>query len=203
MEGRESHRKGGIGMGARSEQPGRNVSRRELLNYAWLASLGFLLVDLGGMGYLFARPRFRKGEFGGQFELGRARDVFPPPGGDPIRKPKGRFWLCRTEEGLVVALYRVCTHLGCLYGWRSEEHKFICPCHGTQYQLDGTYIRGPAPRSADRFVIRLLDDQGNEVAATDEQGNPLELPDEDLLVVVDTGRLIRGKPRGVRYPVPT
>jgi hypothetical protein len=46
----------------------------------------------------------------------------------------------------------------------------------------------------------LLDDAGVEVAATDQQGNPLPLPGEDLLVVVDTGKRISGKPRGVEYP---
>lgn len=177
------------------------VTRREFLNYAWLSALGILLGELAGVGYFFASPRFRAGEFGGEFVLGRAGDVFPSPGGDPISVPKGKFWLVRTRENQVVALYRVCTHLGCLFNWRPEQYKFICPCHGSQFQLDGTYIRGPAPRSADRFVVRLLDEQGTVVAETDSLGNPMPLPDENLQVVVDTGQRILGKPQGVTYPV--
>jgi hypothetical protein len=50
-------------------------------------------------------------------------------------------------------------------------------------------------------VVRLLDAQGNEVASTDQNGNPLPLPGEELQVVVETSQLIRGKPRGVSYPV--
>ena len=49
------------------------------VNLAWLASLGFLVINLGGVTYLFALPRFRKGEFGGQIPLGRAGDAFPLP----------------------------------------------------------------------------------------------------------------------------
>jgi len=187
-------------MNASVVECGYPLKRREFLNLAWLASLGFFLVDLGGATYLFALPRFRQGEFGGSFALGRAGDVFPPPGGEPINKPKGKFWLTRTESG-VASLYKVCTHLGCLYNWAAEADRFACPCHGSQFQLDGTYIRGPAPRSTDRFVIRLLDDQGGEVASTDKNGNPLPLPSEDLQVIVETSQLIRGKPKGIKYPV--
>jgi len=50
-------------------------------------------------------------------------------------------------------------------------------------------------------VIRLLDDQGVEVAATDQEGNPLLLPSEDVHIVVETGQLIRGKPEGMVYQV--
>lgn len=182
-----------------SESP--PVTRREFLNVAWLASLGFLLVDFGGMTYLFSMPRFEAGEFGGSFPLGRAGDVLPPAGGDPKNYPKGKFWLSRTADNQIVAPYKVCAHLGCLYNWSPSAGMFMCPCHDSHYALDGTLLKGPATRSADRFIVRLLDDQGVEVAATDAQGNPLPLPDEDVQVVVETGRKILGKPMGVQYPV--
>lgn len=180
---------------------GARINRREFLNFAWLASLGFILVDLGGVTYLFAMPRFREGEFGGVFPLGRTDQVLPRSGDDPVKMSKGKFWLVHTQAGQVLALYQVCTHLGCLYNWNDQEGKFICPCHGSQFELDGTYILGPAPRSLDRFVVRLLDDEGNPVAITDEQGNPLPLPEKNSQMSVETGDLIRGKTKGIEYPV--
>jgi cytochrome b6-f complex iron-sulfur subunit len=188
-------------MGVTVAQNEISVNRREFLNLAWLASLGFLVVNLGGVTYLFALPRFNEGEFGGQFPVGRAGDAFPVPGDEPVNVPKGKFWLVRTQDNRVAAIYKVCTHLGCLYNWDNSMERYRCPCHGSQFQLDGTYIAGPAPRSLDPFVVRLLDAQGNEVASTDQNGNPLLLPGEDLRVVVETGQLIRGKPRGISYPV--
>jgi nitrite reductase/ring-hydroxylating ferredoxin subunit len=176
------------------------INRREFLNFAWMASLGFLLVDIGGVAYFFSLPRLRAGQFGAEFALGRAGDVLPEPGAAPRNFAKGKFWLARTEDNRLVAPYKICPHLGCLYNWNASADIFICPCHYSQYQRDGTLIRGPAPRSADRFVIRLLDENGVEVASTDASGNPLALADEDLQVVVDTGKLIRGQPKGVRYP---
>ncbi len=57
------------------DQPvARGITRREFLNYAWLASLGILLAEMGGVVYVFAMPRFRAGEFGGLFFMGIAAD---------------------------------------------------------------------------------------------------------------------------------
>jgi cytochrome b6-f complex iron-sulfur subunit len=39
----------------------------------------------------------------------------------------------------------VCTHLGCVVPWNTAEKKFICPCHGSQYNNQGKVVRGPAP----------------------------------------------------------
>ncbi|KAK9677964.1 hypothetical protein RND81_11G179000 [Saponaria officinalis] len=41
----------------------------------------------------------------------------------------------------------VCTHLGCVVPFNSAEKKFICPCHGSQYNNQGRVVRGPAPLS--------------------------------------------------------
>ncbi|KAG7022892.1 Cytochrome b6-f complex iron-sulfur subunit, chloroplastic [Cucurbita argyrosperma subsp. argyrosperma] len=41
----------------------------------------------------------------------------------------------------------VCTHLGCVVPWNAAENKFICPCHGSQYNDQGRVVRGPAPLS--------------------------------------------------------
>ena len=52
------------------------------------------------------------------------------------------------KEGIEkYALNAVCTHLGCVVPWNVAENKFMCPCHGSQYDTTGKVIRGPAPRS--------------------------------------------------------
>ena len=45
------------------------------------------------------------------------------------------------------ALNAVCTHLGCVVPWNTAENKFMCPCHGSQYDKNGKVVRGPAPLS--------------------------------------------------------
>ncbi|HJW91424.1 MAG TPA: Rieske 2Fe-2S domain-containing protein [Anaerolineales bacterium] len=171
----------------------KSVNRREFLNFAWLVSLGFLTASLGGMTYLFSLPRFKEGEFGSIVTIGGTGDL-PDAGSPPVNYPKVKLWLSNTEQG-VMALYKVCTHLGCLYNWNSQEGKFICPCHGSQFQPDGTYIRGPAPRNLDRFVIQLASPDGQILAETDpETGGPVTLPQgQDAIIKVDTGRRINGQ----------
>lgn len=50
-------------------------------------------------------------------------------------------------EGAIraIGLNAICTHLGCVVPWNSCENKFICPCHGSQYDPEGAVVRGPAP----------------------------------------------------------
>jgi len=171
------------------------VNRREFLNFAWLASLGFLTVSMAGVTFLFSLPRFEEGEFGGEIPMGKVSDL-PVPGSAPVNYPKVKVWLSNTDEG-VLALYKVCTHLGCLYNWRDLESKFVCPCHGSQFTAKGEYIQGPAPRSLDRFVVQALDPNTGEVIAESTDGTPMPVPDNpDALINVDTGQKINGQPHG-------
>ncbi|MCC7129613.1 MAG: Rieske 2Fe-2S domain-containing protein, partial [Anaerolineae bacterium] len=94
--------------------------------------------------------------------------------------------------------YKVCTHLGCLFNWKDQEVKFVCPCHGSQFQKNGDYIQGPAPRSLDRFVMQAIDPASGEVLAqTPADGGPMPLPaNPDAVIRVNTGSRITGKSHG-------
>ncbi len=182
---------------AEAEVKGTPLTRRELLSYVWMGSLGVFLAELGGIGILFSLPRFRAGEFGGVFTVGPT-DNLPATDAAPLAYNEGKFWLVNTDEG-VLAIYRVCTHLGCLYAWQDSQNRFICPCHGSQFQRAGKYIQGPAPRSLDAFNVIVQDASGNPVTNTREvataAGGPspyVPVPVEPgQVVVVDTGDLIR------------
>jgi len=53
-----------------------------------------------------------------------------------------------TDDGIKdFAADAVCTHLGCVVPWSAANNKFICPCHGSQYDFQGMVIHGPAPLS--------------------------------------------------------
>lgn len=38
----------------------------------------------------------------------------------------------------------ICPHAGCPLRYNSDKKKFICPCHNSQFNLEGNCIKGPA-----------------------------------------------------------
>ena len=54
-----------------------------------------------------------------------------------------------------VAISTRCAHLGCPVRWVPAAERFICPCHGGVYDLQGVRVGGPPPRPLDRFYTRL------------------------------------------------
>ncbi len=169
------------------------INRREFMSYAYAGALSLLTLESGLATYQFMYPRFREGEFGGKFLLGNP-DILPQIGIDPEGNTTGKFWLINTDEG-PRALYMVCTHLGCLYKWEPSANRFECPCHGSKFSREGHYIRGPAPRSLDQFIIEIVQ-EGNIVSVTEDAGDSIaspSLPAPDVEIVVDTGKRIQGK----------
>jgi cytochrome b6-f complex iron-sulfur subunit len=160
------------------------VNRREFLFYVWGASMAMLLGQSGGILIWFMLPRFRAGEFGGVFS-GTSKEI-PEKGTAPANFAAGKFWLSNTQTG-IVALYKVCVHLGCLYAWVPNNTRFECPCHGSKYELDGLYIEGPAPRSLDRFNMRVVTNGGQELLSN-EVGDPIPVEASEVAQwFVDTG----------------
>ncbi len=169
--------------------PPKGITRREFLNYVWGASMALFLAQFGGITFLFAMPRFREGEFGGKISV-PASD-YPQPNGTPVSNNAGKFWLVHVDKG-IAAIYKICTHLGCIYFWSEASKIFACPCHGSQFQLDGTWIAGPAPRNLDRFAFEILDEAGNVIAES-PNGDFIPLPPNAATVRVNTGKKILGE----------
>ena len=65
-----------------------------------------------------------------------------------------RVWIIRTEKGFY-ALWARRTHLGCTPNWFGDQQRFKCPCHGSNYTVEGDVIAGPAPRPLWRTKIDI------------------------------------------------
>ncbi len=184
------------------------VSRREFLFYIWGASIALFAAESAGLLIWFLIPKFREGEFGGAFTF--PIDILPDINAEPANFAEGRFWLVNLDttnaDGQermfqaqdendpikgVAAIYKVCTHLGCIYSWIPVNNRFECPCHGSKYRLDGRRIESPAPRTLDRFKIEALTDDKTTVLAeselVDDFYQPLPLPDGTAFLRIDTG----------------
>ena len=179
---------------AKAAQPAQAIevsgpSRREFLFYIWGASMALLLGEIGATSVWFLLPRFKAGEFGGTFNVDPAE--IPAAGEGPLSFPSGRFHVSHTADDGLVVLYAVCTHLGCLPPGVPLNNRFECPCHGSKYELDGTYIEGPAPRSLDRFKTTITFADGT-VAVSDALGDPIPLEGREIVsVAIDTGTRLK------------
>lgn len=63
-------------------------------------------------------------------------------------------WIFK-NEGRLVAMSNICTHLGCIPNWLPAERKFKCPCHGSGYYPNGINFEGPAPRPLERYKVSM------------------------------------------------
>lgn len=57
----------------------------------------------------------------------------------------------RTPSGSLRAFDTKCSHAGC--NVRFEGSRFICPCHGGIYDVDGKNVSGPPPRPLVELTI--------------------------------------------------
>jgi len=63
--------------------------------------------------------------------------------------------LIHTENGFS-ALSLTCTHLGCTV--EQIEDEFVCPCHGSHFDLDGELLHGPAAQPLTSLRIETTED---------------------------------------------
>ncbi len=50
-----------------------------------------------------------------------------------------------------------CTHLGCKIN-KTVNGRLVCPCHGSEYDLEGNVIKGPAYKSLEKVEFKLSSD---------------------------------------------
>jgi cytochrome b6-f complex iron-sulfur subunit len=79
-------------------------------------------------------------------------------------KPEGlkdKILVIHSRDGSLHAVSSICTHMGCDVLYHKDLGHIRCPCHGSQYGLDGHNIKGPAKRPLKQYSVR--DDQGRVV----------------------------------------
>jgi menaquinol-cytochrome c reductase iron-sulfur subunit len=74
-------------------------------------------------------------------------------------KEKGSVWVVKSDAGNVTVFAPGCTHLGCAFHYEEKKNQFLCPCHDSYFALDGKVLTGPAPRSLDKHLSRVVNDK--------------------------------------------
>lgn len=73
-------------------------------------------------------------------------DDLKPGDGAVVRRGLAKIAAYRNRDGKLVERSATCTHVGCIVHWNPLETCWDCPCHGSQFQPDGSVINGPAIR---------------------------------------------------------
>jgi Rieske Fe-S protein len=66
--------------------------------------------------------------------------------------------LIRTSETQFSAVNLICTHKGCTVELSGD--KFICPCHGSEYAINGNVTQGPAKKNLKSYETVYDPDKG-------------------------------------------
>jgi cytochrome b6-f complex iron-sulfur subunit len=144
-----------------------SVTRRRL--FAWTGWGSFVAfwggITLATLRFFFPRVLY---EPSAEFAAGKPEDYQVGDVDERFKKSQ-RVWMIRTPEGMY-ALIAICTHLGCTPNWFASEARFKCPCHGSNFLLDGTNVAGPAPVPLFRATI-ALDVVGNLIVDKSQQEN--------------------------------
>jgi Rieske Fe-S protein len=76
-------------------------------------------------------------------------------GGAFVAHPRSHrpVYVARSRSGELVALHAQCTHQGCQPEPVAE--RLVCPCHGSEFALDGSVLEGPAERPLTRFPVMV------------------------------------------------
>jgi cytochrome b6-f complex iron-sulfur subunit len=64
--------------------------------------------------------------------------------------------LIDTQDGQLVALSAVCTHLTCTVRYEGDSGTIFCPCHNGRFDLAGNVISGPPPRPLETYSVEVV-----------------------------------------------
>ena len=137
-----------------------DTTRRDFLARIGIGACGIAVVGSGAVTLDFLEPKV----------------LFEPPtlfrAGSPLDYPEGVVRFYKEQKAYVVgcaagvyAMSAVCTHLGCITRFLSDENLIACPCHGSRFDLEGNVVHGPAPRPLPWIEVRA-DESGSLLVDT-------------------------------------
>ena len=144
-------------------------SRRSFLNKLWVGLGIIATIEIAGLLMAYLRPNKKRATSGKIETIVEAGHVESFPPNSVTAFVRGKFYLCRMEDGGFLAVSLKCTHLGCTVPWVDKEKKFACPCHGSTFDITGEVISPPASRALDIYPLFI----------------------ENQMVKVDTGKQIK------------
>jgi Rieske Fe-S protein len=132
------------------------LGRRSVLIRMWAC----VPVFMSGLRLAWAQKKFALG-------LDKAEKL-KATGGSALLKIQDRELLfIRDTDTTIRVVDPVCTHKRCTVEYNSQKQRIICPCHGSNFGVDGAVLNGPAEKPLQVFEASL-DSANNRVIFTME-----------------------------------
>jgi cytochrome b6-f complex iron-sulfur subunit len=132
-----------------------NPNRRRFLNRLWVFFCVLAAAGYGWLGLSFMNSRKERNRPVKKESIITAGSIEGFTRETVTAIPSGQFYLACLADGSFLALSRTCTHLGCSVPWDEEKKKFVCPCHGSTFNMTGEVLTAPAPRPLDIYPVRI------------------------------------------------
>lgn len=62
------------------------------------------------------------------------------------------------QGGAWLALEQTCPHQGCPVTWQASRARFVCPCHGSEFNRLGEVVQGPSGHALYRHLVQVEPD---------------------------------------------
>jgi Rieske Fe-S protein len=167
-------------------RPSRGVSRRGILSRVVAAAVAGVAVGAGG-GVAAAYDRGKQDGANEEAKESYKAPMVPPDRGawmnthitlKSLKPGQAARFRVGAVEGFMVnpgngkpvyAVSAICTHMGCALSWVEPSTTFLCPCHGAQYNADGTVLSGIARHPLAPLKVEQREDDSLWVWSVSEQ----------------------------------
>ena len=139
---------------ARDVQPTtlNSSSRRSFLKNFWIGLGAIAGLEFLWLTFSFLSP-IKKTNANGISQLKTVGELKNIPPGTVIPVRSGQFDLVRFADRGLLAVSLKCSHLGCSVSRDAGKSRFICPCHASEFAMNGNVINPPAPRALDYYPV--------------------------------------------------
>lgn len=150
------------------------MQRREFISKSLKGTAGIFAVSLLPLGLTACEPKEKVVDTSSMANLGLLKELeqgeFPKKIEYNVtlkdawteQDVAGFVYLNKHEDGSLLIMSPICTHLGCTAGdaeiaMQEKGVRFNCKCHGGEYDEFGKNVGGPPPRPLDTFESIIQD----------------------------------------------
>ncbi len=67
----------------------------------------------------------------------------------------GAVWILMDKDKKFTVFSSICPHLACGIDWDGDSGRFVCPCHESYFDIEGSVLSGPSPRGLDTLETEI------------------------------------------------